>query len=531
MCGIFAHIEEGDDINCEGFELLKHRGPEHTSSIRLKKFNYTIFLGFHRLAIIDPTEKSDSFLQDEEVYLVCNGEIYNYKELIEKYQLSPKTGSDCEVILQLYKNRSEEWPQILEELDGVFAFVLYDHRYGKILIARDRYGVRPLFVSEDGLIRFVYASEAKAINYDNVYPYQPSFYTEIMLDERSKFTKPWFSLDVPRLHTEYLTSKFIIEKLLRDAVRKRLCSDRPIGFLLSGGLDSSLIASIARRFPSLEEADRRQYLAKVRTFSIGLEGSPDLVASQKVADYLGTDHTQVIITPEEIVKAVPDVIYHNESYDITTIRASIPMFLLAKYIKQNTDIKVIMSGEGADELFGGYLYFHEAPSDRAFQKETQRLLKNLYHYDLLRGDRTTSAWGLELRVPFLDADLVSFVSGIDPRHKRGGIEKRILREAFSGYLPNEILFRQKEAFSDGVGYRSVAELKRYASTLPIDTEEINHHIVPHTDEGRWYYTLFKQWYSTKINIHPKQYWMPRWVKGVNDPSATVLKSHTLNTKN
>jgi asparagine synthase (glutamine-hydrolysing) len=522
MCGIFFNVQKGtlsfkqlEELK-QFFQKIEHRGPDHTSSSIIEKEKYTCFVGFHRLAIIDPTPQSHPFLYDDHVYLVCNGEIYNYKYLITKYSLPVKTGSDCEVILQLYIHYPELWPEILTEFDGVFAFVIYDEINAKIIAGRDRFGVRPMFFAATEN-EICFASEGKAISNNMVEPFKPGTCLSVKLNENTWCvdTVKWFQWG-NYFPLDYTTSQKIIRDLLTEAVRKRLMSDRPIGFLVSGGLDSSLVAAIACRL-----------LGKtIQTFSIGLPGSPDLAAAKKVAEYLQSDHHEIIISTNDIIEALPHVIYHNESYDTTTTRASIPMYLLAKYIRTKTDIKVIFSGEGADELFGGYLYFHKAPSYSDFQEDTHRLLEELYKYDLLRGDRTTSAWGLELRVPFLDASLVSFVAQMDPSHKmpsKHGIEKAILRRAFDGYLPECILFRQKEAFSDGVGYNSVKSLKEWAkSQQNLDIDLVYQKATPLTEESKLYYKLFHQHYENKSGLYTDYYWMPKWYEGINDPSATVL---------
>ncbi len=530
MCGIFAYIQRGDfsdkdlKIINEYFSRIKHRGPDHTSSVTLKKFGYTVFLGFHRLAIIGLSPETYPLLQDKDVYLVCNGEIYNYRYLIGKYNLPVCTDSDCEVILQLYKHYPQRWPEILEELDGVFAFVLYDHNTGVVFTSRDRFGVRPMFEGTNSTA-LAFASEGKSIPLDTARPYPPGQLKIINLAE-SETRQQWITQKKSWVksgayfNTSYVTAQTVIRELFIEAVRKRLVADRPIGFLVSGGLDSSLVAAVAQRLLG----------KKITTFSIGLPGSPDLIAAAKVAAFLDSDHHEVIISTEKIIKALPKVVYHNESYDITTTRASIPMYLLCKYIRKETDIKVIFSGEGADELLGGYLYFHKAPSHQAFQGETERLMKELYKYDLVRGDRTISAWGLEIRVPFLDADLVSFVTHIDPAHKMpqaGDIEKAVIRGAFEGYLPESILYRQKEAFSDGIGYNSVTALKQYAEAQNgiQERDTIHNTAQPKTDEARLYYSLFTNHYSNRPGLYTPYYWMPMWHDDVDDPSATVLDTH------
>lgn len=523
MCGIFAYFNrnpaEGDTVAArECADLIKYRGPDHSSYETLYRNGALISLAFHRLAIIDTTERSDPMLHDGGIYLTCNGEIYNYKFLIKKYGLEMRTGSDCEVILQLYKREPQSFPRILEELDGVFAFVLVDYERGTVIAARDRLGVRPLFIGESqGAIGF--ASEGKALKLlENSEQFPPGQCLFFEMGDWSTRVVQWFHFS-GHLNMDYKVAQNVVRELLVAGVRKRLMSDRPIGFLLSGGLDSSLVASIASR-----------HLAEpITTFSIGLPGSPDLIAAKKVATYLNSNHHEIVISTDDIIGALGKVVYHDETYDITTIRASIPMFLLAKYIRQHTDIKVIFSGEGSDELFGGYLYFHRAPSPEEFQEETHRLLRELYKFDLLRGDRTTAAWGLEIRVPFLDAALLSVAAQMEPTLKmpRDGVEKALLRDAFKGYLPDEILWRQKEAFSDGVGYSSVASLKSRAekehATLKSRPQKGVAH--PHTPESNMYWHLFNNHYSNHPGLHTEYYWLPRWHHGVTDPSATLLGVH------
>lgn len=528
MCGIFAYFNQG---NCdqkqieECIETIRYRGPDHSSTEFLERGATQVALAFHRLAIIDASEKSDAMLSDDGVYLTCNGEIYNYKFLVKKYALDMRTGSDCEVILQLYHRDPTCFPQILEELDGVFAFILYDHNRGTAIAARDRLGVRPLFIGESqGALGF--ASEGKALkllqNSEQFPPGQCLFFN---MEDWSTRVVRWFHLSGNQLNMDYKVAQNVVRELLVASVRKRLMSDRPIGFLLSGGLDSSLVASIASR----------HLTEPITTFSIGLPGSPDLIAAKKVAGYLNSNHHEIVISTDDILAALEKVVYHDETYDITTIRASIPMYLLAKYIRERTDIKVIFSGEGSDELFGGYLYFHRAPTPGEFQEETHRLLRELYKFDLLRGDRTTAAWGLEIRVPFLDAALLSVAAQMEPTLKmpRDGVEKALLRDAFKGYLPEEILHRQKEAFSDGVGYSSVATLKSRAEQ---EHPELKHRppkgtAHPHTPESNMYWHMFKEHYNEHPGLHTEYYWLPRWHHGVTDPSATVLGVHASKKKN
>lgn len=522
MCGIFAYFQKGflspekvQELQ-EYFSTIQHRGPDNTNTTIVSTNGYSAFIGFHRLAIIDPSAKSDGVLHDDGVYLVCNGEIYNYQYLIQKYQLQVTTGSDCEVILQLYRKFPTRMSELMNELDGVFAFVLYDKNTHTLVVGRDRIGVRPIFQAES-MASLTFASEGKAVPSNTAEPFSPGYMVTVnLLDWTSHYTK-WYK-PTPIFRTPLDTAQTVVRELFISAVRKRLVADRPVGFLVSGGLDSSLVASVATRL-----------LGKpITTFSIGLAESPDLLAARKVAQFLNSNHHEIIISTDDVIDALPKVVKQIESYDITTIRASIPMYLISQYIREKTDIKVIFSGEGADELFGGYLYFHKAPGYTEFQQDTVRLLEELYKYDVLRSDRTTAVWGLELRVPFLDADLLSFVSALDPAHKMPTperMEKAILRQAFDGFLPNDILWRVKEAFSDAVGVSSVRRLKEYSEQhAPTTVNVPDHCAVPHTAEARYYYKLFSKYYNDRELLHTEKYWMPSW-HDVTDPSATVLSVH------
>lgn len=522
MCGIFAVVQQGTFSKNDKktmnnhFQMIKYRGPDHTSSVILKYNEYSIFLGFHRLAITDTSKVSDNLLSDNGVYIICNGEIYNYEYLSKKYNLIRKTGSDCEVILQLYRSVPELWPNILQELDGVFSFVLFDNNKGLIYVSRDRFGVRPLFIGkDDNSISF--ASEGKAIPHTTAEQFLPGVFQSFSLNGDFEINTFKWHIQSPYFNIPLNSSKVIIKELFIEAVRKRLNADRPIGFLVSGGLDSSLVAAVAQAILGKQ----------ITTFSIGLQGSPDLIAAAKVSAFLKSNHHEIIISTTDIINALPKVIYHNESYDITTTRASIPMYLLTKYISENTDIKVIFSGEGSDELLGGYLYFHNAPSFNDLQNETIRLLKELYKTDVLRSDRMISGAGLEGRFPFLDASFTSFISGLDPSFKfptKEKLEKHLLRSAFQGYLPDEILWRKKEAFSDGVGSDSVKSLKDYAQkTVLIDlSNHVSNKAQPFTFESQLYFNIFLEHYKHKIGLYNDYYWMPKWSNESSDPSATVL---------
>jgi len=537
MCGIFFCLYKTGFFTesqlLDYFNKIKHRGPDFTSTVNLKtgftfpddsnESDCSIFIGFHRLAIVDTSTNANPMLHEDNVYLSCNGEIFNYKHLIEKYELKVNTKSDCEVILQYYRKYPESFAEFIKELDGDFAFILYDHANKLLFVSRDNIGVRPLFENYTNNF-LMYASEAKALPQGvNLKPVEPGWITTHYFKIPHKLSDVKWANRNYNLHVESIVAQNVIRELLISAVKKRLPCDRPVGFLLSGGLDSSLIASIANELVN----------GKITTFSIGLQDSTDIVAARKVAKYLDSIHHEVIITTNDIISALPNVIHNNETYDVTTTRASIPMYLLSKYISEKTDIKVLFSGEGSDELFGGYLYFHNTPTLEAFKKETHRLINDLYLFDVLRADRSVSAWGLELRVPFLDFDFVTFVLNIDPMYKipRKRIEKEILRKAFTNYLPKSILYRQKEAFSDGIGYNSVTTLKSFAEKSNTDINSIMPYhscAIPLTFEEKLYYSIFHKDYGESVNLYTPYYWMPKWTENVTDPSATVLKMHNKN---
>ena len=562
MCGIYAKfikhantsqltdtetitatkIQQKEDFDVNS-STLKHRGPDYTETITIENATYTAYLCFHRLAINGINSTANHILQDNGVYLLCNGEIYNHVHLSKKYEVECTTGSDCEIILRLYLTNQLK----IDELDGVFAFLIYNSKTHQIMVSRDRIGVRPLFKAMNVDTQTIcFASEAKAMGSDpTTSHFRPNTVFELTLQTKTvkhnkkaskkvlvesddDNTNTIFSSgsittvnkqSVPLFKADYATTATIVRELLTAAVKKRLLSDRSIGFLVSGGLDSSLVASIAASTG-----------LPIVSFSIGLEGSPDLLAADRVVEWIHKKHPnplhkhhKVIITESDIVEAIRPVICVCETFDITTIRASIPMYLIAKYIKQNTDVKVVLSGEGSDEIFGGYLYFHDAPSASEFRRETERLVDELYKYDVLRADRTISAHGLELRVPFLDHDFLNFVMGCDVAHMcEKPMEKYLLRQAFEGYLPDSVLYRQKEAFSDGVGYNSVKVLKLTAKNENI--QEVDH-ILPHTAEAKFYYSLYNSMYGSIPRINIEHYWMPKWNETVDDPSATFLKSH------
>jgi len=552
MCGIFTYINLKNKELENAFECLNrlyHRGPD---SQELSKICKNVTMGFNRLAIVSETKDATSrgLIKDKfnSVYLNCNGEIYNWEFLTKKYKLEKNTKSDCEVILSLYietKNPISpifnKWFDVVNELDGVFAFTLHDRASNLVFACRDRFGVRPLFMKyEEDFIAF--ASEAKALCFENetttnIHQFVPgNMWTIDLSSNEFEYYYKWYHLPKRITHIDYNTSKDIIKNLLVSAVGKRvsesnLSKDCNVGYLLSGGLDSSLIVALARFVKFGNCPTLKQQSKTIKTFSIGFRNSPDLINANIVAKYINSDHTEVIMEEKDIIDALPNVVRHLETYDTTTIRASVPMYLLCKYIKENTKTKVLLSGEGADELFGGYLYFHKAPNCIEFSKESRRLLSEIHLYDGLRSDRMTSAHSIELRVPFLDSDLVDFVSTLDSSHlvpwntnREKRIEKAILRDAFASMeiLPNEILYRQKEAFSDGVGNSSVKVLKTHCSEMvkTFNVSELLKHVnencgcfsLPTTDEEVYYYKLYADSFGNDFGIMNRlNYWMPRWV--------------------
>lgn len=523
MCGIFTCLGCSIEEVKENFNKIQHRGPDNTT---IKQINDIIF-GFHRLAIIDTSPLSNQpFILDNKYVLICNGEIYNYKELQKKYETENDIKSDCFVIPNLYKKYGID--ETIKMLDGEFAFVLYDIEKNILHIGRDPYGVRPLFIGYDNKKLFI-SSEVKAINFNGIHiePFKPGKYMSINLDDIKYEYIDYFNIET--LKSFELKEEFIkesINKLLTEAVKKRLMTNRPLGCLLSGGLDSSLVTSIASK-----------YIRNLDVFSIGLEGSVDITAAKKVAEYLQIkNHHIVNFTVEEGIQAIRDVIYHLESYDITTVRASTPQYLLAKYIKEKTDIKVLLSGEGADELFAGYQYSKDAPNGEALHKDTIRLLNELYMYDNLRTDRTTAGQGLEVRVPFLDKSLTKFVLITYPELRKPSkniIEKKLLRDSFQdNYLPEEILYRRKEAFSDAVSSKEVSWYQTLCKHIDnfITDEEMKEaknkylYNTPRTKEALYYRKIFDEFYEGRDKLID-HYWMPMWQGDITDPSATILNCH------
>ena len=501
MCGIIALF--GDEVDVSS-HLLSHRGPDDYRTKTAGKCR----MDFYRLAINDLTEAGMQPFVDGKEMLICNGEIYNHREFLTGAE---KSASDCEVLLPLIQNFGIM--KTVDMINGDFAFVWTDGK--RIMAARDPVGVRPMFYTRYAENSIAFASEVKALLClrSQIHIFPPGhIYDSYINDFVCYHTGYW------RVNTIFRNGfKLQIRQALENAVHDRLNNThRDIGFLLSGGLDSSLIASIASR-----------KLGKIRTFSIGLEGSPDLAAARKVAKYLDTEHTEVKFTVAEGIAHLNDVIHSLESYDTTTVRASTPMWLLCKYIKQHTPCRYIFSGEGSDEILGGYLYFHNAPNVDEFACENMRRLRLIHQFDGLRADRCAGAHGLDLIVPFLDKEFIDLCMTINQNEKIDTVEKRILREAFEGYLPHDILWRQKDGMSDAVGTNWVDEIKKYAEdgvddTLFRETRRKAHgHNTPLTKEEVLYRDIFWKLYGRDCDHLISEIWRPKWTN-VTDPSARLL---------
>lgn len=488
MCGIvgiFNVKEQTPALRRKALAMsqkIRHRGPDW-SGIYCGK---TAILAHERLSIVDPESgKQPLFSPDGRRILAVNGEIYNHKDIRNRFtgKYEYQTGSDCEVILSLY----QEWrdtladsnqtaaPPFLNQLSGIFAFALYDEENNEFLIARDPIGVIPLYIGFDTDGKVMVASELKALEgqCDHYEPFLPGhYYWSREPGMKRYYTCDWMEYEHVK---DNEASSEDIRQALRAAVKRQLMSDVPYGVLLSGGLDSSVISAIAERFSEnrIEDDDKtRAWWPRLHSFAVGLKGAPDLAKARLVADHIGTVHHEINYTIQEGLDAIRDVIYFIETYDVTTVRASTPMYLLARVIK-SMGIKMVLSGEGADEIFGGYLYFHKAPSAKDFHEETVRKLSKLHMYDCLRANKSLSAWGVEGRVPFLDREFLDVAMRTNPKAKMcpgQTIEKKIVREAFSDMLPQEIVWRQKEQFSDGVGYSWIDTLKRITAEVVSDDD-------------------------------------------------------------
>ena len=477
MCGIvsiFNIQEQTPELRQKALRMsqkIRHRGPDWSGIYT----GGSAILCHERLSIVDPESgKQPLFSSDKKQVLAVNGEIYNHQDIRRRYagKYQFQTGSDCEVILALYRDKGIDF---LEDLSGIFAFALYDAERDEFLIARDPIGVIPLYIGYDDDGKVYVASELKALEgqCDRYEPFLPGhYYWSREPGMKRYYKRDWFSYDAVKDNAASVTD---INDALEAAVKRQLMSDVPYGVLLSGGLDSSVISAIAEKFSErrIEDDDKeRAWWPRLHSFAVGLKGAPDLAKAKLVADYIGTVHHEINYTIQEGLDAIRDVIYFIETYDVTTVRASTPMYLLARVIK-SMGIKMVLSGEGADEIFGGYLYFHKAPSPKAFHEETVRKLSKLYMYDCLRANKSLSAWGVEGRVPFLDKEFLDVAMRTNPEAKMcpgKTIEKRIVREAFANMLPDEVAWRQKEQFSDGVGYSWIDTLKKITSDQVSDEQ-------------------------------------------------------------
>ncbi|NIH30237.1 asparagine synthase B [Hafnia paralvei] len=504
MCSIFGVLDLKTDpveLRKKALELsrlMRHRGPDWSGVYA----SDNAILAHERLSIVDVNNGAQPLYNAAHTHvLAVNGEIYNHQALRQRFEgrYEFQTASDCEVILALYE---EKGAAFLDELQGMFAFILYDTDKNSYLIGRDHLGIIPLYMGYDEHGNFYVASEMKALvpvcRTINEFPagsYMSSDDGEI----HSYYQRDWFEFDNVK---DNVTDAAQLKEALEDSVKSHLMSDVPYGVLLSGGLDSSVISAITKKFAArrVEDDERSEaWWPQLHSFAVGLEGSPDLKAAQEVANHLGTVHHEIHFTVQEGLDAIRDVIYHIETYDVTTIRASTPMYLMARKIKA-MGIKMVLSGEGADEVFGGYLYFHKAPNAKEFHEETVRKLLALHMYDCARANKAMSAWGVEARVPFLDKKFLDVAMRLNPKDKmcgNGKMEKYILRECFESYLPASVAWRQKEQFSDGVGYSWIDTLKETANQQISDQMLANAHFrfpynTPNSKEGYLYREIFEE---------------------------------------
>ena len=547
MCGIVSifHIKEQTPALREKAlsmsKKLRHRGPDWSGIYQGK----SAILCHERLSIVDPESGGQPlFSPDKKQVLAVNGEIYNHRDIRRQYEgrYEFQTGSDCEVVLALYRDKGIDF---LEDLNGIFAFALYDEERDDFLIARDPIGVIPLYIGFDAESRVYCASELKALEgfCDRYTPFLPGHYylgSEGVM--KRWYKRDWEQYDAVK---DNPASPAMVREALEAAVKRQLMSDVPYGVLLSGGLDSSVISAVARKYAERRvesESTQAAWWPRLHSFAVGLKGAPDLAKAREVADHLGTVHHEINYTIQEGLDAVRDVIYYIETYDVTTVRASTPMYLLARVIK-SMGIKMVLSGEGADEVFGGYLYFHKAPTPEAFHEETVRKLSKLHLYDCLRANKSLSAWGVEGRVPFLDKEFLDVAMRLNPAAKMcpgKTIEKKIVREAFADMLPESVAWRQKEQFSDGVGYSWIDTLKAITAEAVSD-EQMAHAaerfpINPPMNKEEYYYrTIFEEYFpsdsaaqsvpsvpSVACSTAEALAWDASF-KNTNDPSGRAVK--------
>jgi asparagine synthase (glutamine-hydrolysing) len=504
MCGIVCALDikqKTEELRPQILQMAKkvrHRGPDWSGIYS----DDNAILAHERLAIVDPTSgKQPLFSDDDKVVLAVNGEIYNHRDLRKHFdgKYNFRTQSDCEVILSLYKEKSVDF---LDDLNGIFGFVLYDSEKNEYLVARDHIGVIPLYMGWDKNGTFYVASELKALEgiCNKIELFPPGHYLWSRTGELVKwYHREWTSYDNVKNNVSSIDE---LHDALDAAVKRQLMSDVPYGVLLSGGLDSSITSVVAKKYSERRIENDGQtgaWWPQLHSFAVGLQGSPDLAAARKVADHIGTVHHEILFTIQEGLDAIKDVIYHLETYDVTTIRASTPMYLMARTIK-SLGIKMVLSGEGSDELFGGYLYFHKAPNAKEFHEETVRKLSKLYQYDCLRANKSLAAWGIEGRVPFLDKEFMDVAMRLNPQDKmitKERMEKWILRKAFAKYLPESVAWRQKEQFSDGVGYNWIDTLKEMVNQKITDEMLANAKYrfpiqTPQSKEEYYYRSIFTE---------------------------------------
>ena len=547
MCGIVSILnvkEQTQALRDKALKMsqkIRHRGPDWSGIY----CGGSAILAHERLSIVDPESGGQPlYSPDRKQVLAVNGEIYNHQEIRRQFagQYDFQTGSDCEVILALYR---EKGINFLEDLSGIFAFVLYDEERDEFLIARDPIGVIPLYIGYDSDGTVYVASELKALEgqCERYEPFLPGhYYWSVSPGMKWYYRRDWMQYDAVKDNEASVSA---IHDALTAAVKRQLMSDVPYGVLLSGGLDSSVISAIAEKFSEHrieDDSKTKAYWPRLHSFAVGLKGAPDLAKAKLVADHIGTVHHEINYTIQEGLDAIRDVIYYIETYDVTTVRASTPMYLLARVIK-SMGIKMVLSGEGADEIFGGYLYFHKAPTAKDFHEETVRKLSKLYLYDCLRANKSLSAWGVEGRVPFLDKEFLDVAMRTNPEAKMcpgQTIEKKIVRKAFADMLPDEVAWRQKEQFSDGVGYSWIDTLKA-VTTAAVSDEQMAHAaerfpINPPKNKEEYYYrSIFAEHFpsdsaarsvpseasvacSTAIALE----WDAAF-KGLNDPSGRAVK--------
>ena len=548
MCGIVCAFDIKSNSDFVRSNVLKmaqkvrHRGPDWSGVYS----DNNAVLAHERLAIVDPTSGKQPIISDDgNKVIAVNGEIYNHKDLKEKYasDYNFKTESDCEVILALYEKKGINF---LNDLNGIFGFALYDSSNDKYIVARDHMGIIPLYMGWDEENIFYVSSELKSLEgvCNKIELFPPGYYLDSNIGKLKKWYDPkWISYNYVK---DSETKIKEIHDSLSAAVKRQLMSDVPYGVLLSGGLDSSITSALAKKFASKRiESDDKQdaWWPQLHSFSVGLEGAPDLKAAKIVADHIGTVHHEINFTVQEGIDAIRDVIYHLETYDVTTVRASTPMYLMARAIK-SLGIKMVLSGEGADELFGGYLYFHKAPNSKEFHEETVRKLDKLHQYDCLRANKSLAAWGIEGRVPFLDKQFIDVAMEINPEDKmikNGRIEKWVLREAFKDYLPESVLWRQKEQFSDGVGYSWIDSLKELVEDKVSDSDFKNSLKIfpinpPQNKEEFYYRTIFHDHFSSDAAAKsvpsvpsvacstPQALLWDEAFKNMNDPSGRSISN-------